>query len=135
ALGVEADLALKEETRGPTDTQGVHLLDRVLTPAALAIRHHRRGPTRATIVVELRLDAEPEEQHLHLLQQFERAGIQRDVLALVAVVRDRAVRGEQPAQEGRERRAIELIHGGREALAFAALIEDGVLLEDLDNRF
>ena len=58
---------------------------------------------------------------LHLREQFDRAGVEREYCDLPAVVRDRAVGGKEAAQDGRGRKAVELVNSVGESLLRDAL--------------
>ena len=62
---------------------------------------------RPTVLVNLRLDAEPQQEQLHLAQQFEAGAVQRDVVGLLAVMGHGSVGRKQPAEDGRLARPIQ----------------------------
>src|SRR5262249_6416354 len=81
APGHEPDLLLEPPPRAPADAKAVDLLDRVLLPTSVTIgQEGHRAPRNATVPIELGLDAKREEEELRLLQELERAAVERDVL-------------------------------------------------------
>ena len=129
ALRVEADLPLEQESRAAADPERMHLLYRVRLHPTQAIRHDAARFTGPAIRVQFRFDAEPQQQQVHLLQKLTRGGIQSHILGFVAVVGDRSIRGEEPAQQGCKGGPIQLVYHVRESLARRPLIEDCELAE------
>ena len=100
-------LALEDDARSPAHPEAVHLLHDVLLAAALAVRQERHGlAERAPVAIELRLDTEPEEEDLHLAKKVEGCAVERDVVGLLAVPGDGAIRGEKSAKQRRDRRTV-----------------------------
>ena len=89
----------------------------------------RRGLGQARVLVEPRLDAEGQQQHLGLAQQLERRRVQRDVARLLAVVGHGGVRGEEAAEHRGQGRPVQLEDRGGEADGRGALVQDRELAE------
>ena len=70
----------KAQSRRPRDPERVHLANGVELHAALAVRHERLELAAAAVLVQLRLDAEGEQQALHLNEQLEGRRVETDVL-------------------------------------------------------
>src|SRR5579872_6895183 len=103
----------------------MHLRHRVRRKTALTVGAKCRRD-RSPIRIEFRFDAERKKKMLHLLQQRQRTRVERDVLRLLTVVRDRSIRREKSAQKRGNARTIQLVDRIGETFLRAPLIEDGV---------
>src|SRR3972149_9879267 len=107
----------------------MHFLDRVGASAALAVGQGSLGRTASAIVVQLGLDAKAQECELNLPKQLEGGGVEANVVRLLAVVRNCAIRREKTAQDRSHRGPVQLENRRREPFLGAALIQHGELFE------
>ena len=97
---------------------------------ALAVRHFGRGVAVATVLVDLPLDAEIEEDLLHLPQKRQARRVERHVGVLTLDKADRPISREQTAKERRGALPVEAERCIEETLLGCAFVEHGIAIND-----